>query len=79
MTCGLLFFQLMSLSLPDHWIKQFFKALVYLELQLNEEALKIYQDMEENGFCKSTYIVANIALAYDNMRGLLQALNILTS
>ena len=25
--------------------------------------------MEENGFHKSTYIVANIAVAYDNMRG----------
>ena len=65
----LLFFQLVSLSLPSHWIKQFFIALVYLELQLNEEALKIYQDMEENGFHQSTYIVAHIASAYHNMRG----------
>ncbi|XP_045189720.2 cell division cycle protein 23 homolog [Mercenaria mercenaria] len=66
---------LVSLSLPSHWIKQFFVALVYLELQLNEEALKIYQDMEENGFHKSTYIVAHIAAAYHNMRDVDAALN----
>ncbi|KAL4231898.1 Anaphase-promoting complex subunit 23 [Mactra antiquata] len=59
---------LLSLRLPSCWIKQFFIALVYLELQLNEESLKIYQDMEENGFHKSTYIVARIAVAKHNMR-----------
>ncbi|KAH3786295.1 cell division cycle protein 23 homolog isoform X1 [Dreissena polymorpha] len=59
---------LMSLSLPSHWMKQFFVALVYLELQLNEEALRIYQSMEENGLESSTYVVSNIAVAYHNMR-----------
>ncbi|WAR22047.1 CDC23-like protein, partial [Mya arenaria] len=52
---------LMSMSLPSTWMKQFFVAMVFLELQLNEEALKIYQDLEENGFEQSTYIVSNIA------------------
>lgn len=66
---------LMSLSLPDHWIKQFFIALMYLELQLNDEALKIYQDLQENGFHKSTYVVALIAVAYHNQRDVDAALN----
>ena len=30
---------------------------MYLELQLNDEALRIYQELEENGFHKSSYIV----------------------
>ena len=53
----LVYFQLLSLSLPNHWIKQFFLAQMYLELQLNDEALRIYQELEENSFHKSSYIV----------------------
>ena len=63
-------FQLLSLSLPSHWIKQFFLAQMYLELQLNDEALRIYQELEENGFHKSSYIVAQVAVAFHNMRGM---------
>ena len=66
----LVYFQLLSLSLPNHWIKQFFLAQMYLELQLNDEALRIYQELEENGFHKSSYIVAQVAVAFHNMRGM---------
>lgn len=66
---------LLSLSLPDHWIKQFFLAQMYLELQLNDEALRIYQELEENGFHKSSYIVAQVAVAFHNMRDVDSALN----
>lgn len=57
-----------SLSLPDSWIKDFFLAHAYLELQLNEEALAIYNMLRECGFAKSTYIMAQIAISYHNMR-----------
>lgn len=61
--------QLNSLSLPNVWIKEFFLAHAYLELQLNEEALTIYNTLRENGFSDSTYVMAQIAISYHNMRG----------
>ena len=63
------FFQLGSLSLPDHWMKQFFLAHTYLELQLNEEAFRVYTLLGEKGFGHSTYVMAQIAVAYHNLRG----------
>ncbi|XP_077980277.1 cell division cycle protein 23 homolog [Glandiceps talaboti] len=59
---------LMSLSLPTHWIKEFFLAHTYLELQMNEEALRRYNDLKEMGFYKSVYVKAEIAIATHNMR-----------
>lgn len=64
--------QLSSLSLPDHWVRQLFMAHAYLELQLNEEGLAIYQTFLATGFSKSNYIVSQIAVAYHNMRGRIQ-------
>ncbi|XP_041370912.1 cell division cycle protein 23 homolog [Gigantopelta aegis] len=64
---------LQSLQLPDHWSKQLFLAYVYLELQLNEEALKIYQQFLENGFAKCNYIVSQIAVCYHNKKEMDQA------
>ena len=46
---------------------------MYLELQLNDEALRIYQELEENGFHKSSYIVAQVAVAFHNMRGMVNS------
>ncbi|XP_071167407.1 cell division cycle protein 23 homolog [Mytilus edulis] len=59
---------LLSLSLPNHWMKNLFLGHMYLELQLNEEALKIYQGLVDGGFSKSTYIVSQMAVVYHNMR-----------
>ncbi|KAL5017186.1 hypothetical protein ScPMuIL_006775 [Solemya velum] len=67
---------LMSINLPDHWTKQFFLAHIYLELQLNEESLKIYQSLVDNGFAKSTYIVSQIAVVYHNIRDADQAVTV---
>uniref|UniRef100_A0A8W8J2G0 Cdc23 domain-containing protein n=1 Tax=Magallana gigas TaxID=29159 RepID=A0A8W8J2G0_MAGGI len=60
---------LLTLSLPNHWMKRFFLGHIYLELQLNEEGLKIYQHLMDKGFVKSSYIVSQVAMAYNNMRG----------
>lgn len=65
--------QLKSLSLPDCWVKDFFMAHMYTELQMIKEALQKYQSLIEAGFCKSTYIISQIAVAYHNIRGLLSS------
>lgn len=59
---------LLSLELPDHWIKHFFLGHTYLELQLNEEVLKTYEQLQKGPFQDSTYIMAQVAIAYHNMR-----------
>ena len=59
----------MSLPLPTHWVRSLFLAHVYLELQLHEEALEIYQSFMNVGFQKSNYLVAQVATAFHNMRG----------
>lgn len=66
--------QLKSLSLPDCWIKDFFMAHMYTELQMIKEALQKYQNLIEAGFSKSTYIISQIAVAYHNIRGLFSIL-----
>ena len=62
--------QLKSLSLPDCWIRDFFLAHMYTELQMIKEALQKYQSLIEAGFSKSTYVISQIAVAYHNIRGL---------
>ncbi|KAK7111014.1 cell division cycle protein 23 homolog [Littorina saxatilis] len=66
---------LVSLALPNHWVRQLFLAHVYLELQLHEEALEIYQTFINTGFHKSSYLVAQVATAYHNMRDVEQAVD----
>ena len=61
--------QLKSLSLPSCWIKDFFMAHIYTELQMIPGALQKYQSLIEAGFSKSTYIISQIAVAYHNIRG----------
>lgn len=63
-------FQLLSLSLPNHWIKHLFLAHMYSELQHTDEAFKIYQKFVDNGFANCTYIQAQIAIAHDNSRSM---------
>lgn len=61
--------QLSNLKLPDHWIKYFFIGYMYLELQMNEEAIDIYNFLKESGFATCSYLNAQIAIAYHNKRG----------
>lgn len=61
--------QLKPMVLPSTWMKEFFLAHIYTELQLIEEALQKYQNLIDAGFSKSTYIISQIAVAYHNVRG----------
>lgn len=49
------------LDLPEHWMKHFFLAHTYLELQLNEDALGIYFGLQARGLQDSTYILAQVS------------------
>jgi len=62
--------QLNELALPDHWMKYFFVAQVYLELQLNNDALRCYEKLRTSHFACSTYVMSQLAMAYHNIRGL---------
>ncbi|XP_075732642.1 uncharacterized protein LOC142775185 [Rhipicephalus microplus] len=59
---------LRSLVLPDHWMKQFFLGHTYLELQLCEEVLETYEQLQKGPFLESTYLMAQVAISYHNMR-----------
>lgn len=63
-----MYLQLMKLGLPDHWMKQFFLAHTYLDLQLSDQSAEIYSSLLENGFENSSYVTAQLAVAYDNMK-----------
>jgi anaphase-promoting complex subunit 8 len=63
-------FQLNSLILPDHWMKHFFLGHAFLEQQLNDDALDIYFALQQQGFEKSTYLIAQTAIAFHNRRGI---------
>ncbi|XP_033907655.2 cell division cycle protein 23 homolog [Acipenser ruthenus] len=66
---------LKSMSFPDTWMKDFFLAHIYTEMQMIEEALQKYQSLINVGFSKSTYIISQIAVAYHNIRDIDKALS----
>lgn len=60
--------QLMSLNLPNHWMKPIFIAHAHIELFLNDKGLKMFEELQMAGFKKCTYITAQTAIAYHNKR-----------
>ena len=64
-----LFSQLQSLSLPSHWITQFFQAHVAIDLQSYEEGLERYSNLSQAGFSENKYILLQTALAQYHARG----------
>ncbi|KAI2798991.1 Anaphase-promoting complex subunit 23 [Blomia tropicalis] len=65
--------QFSKLKLPNHWLKNFFIASVYLELQLNENALSIYTDLL-NTFVDNNYLRSQLAKVKYNLREVEQAI-----
>lgn len=60
-------YQVITLHLPNHWIKYFFLAASYVEMQSNEEALTIYNDLLrtfENNYIRSQMAILNNNLRY---------------
>ncbi|KAL1458494.1 hypothetical protein WDU94_008640 [Cyamophila willieti] len=60
--------QLKSLSLPDHWMKQFFLAKVYMGLHMNDEAEGIYTTMRVQGLAPSYYILTQLGVLRHDKR-----------
>ncbi|PIK54004.1 putative cell division cycle protein 23-like isoform X2 [Apostichopus japonicus] len=69
--------KLNSIQLPNHWMRQFFYAHTCLELQLNEDALKLYTQLCDAGLSENTYIISQMAVAHDNLRAVDEAVEIL--
>lgn len=65
--------KLAQLKLPDHWCRHIFLAHTYLELQQNDQAVEIYFGLCKAGLAESTYIMAQVAIAFHNMRQVDQA------
>lgn len=65
--------RLAALELPDHWCRHIFLAHTYLELQQNDQAVEIYFGLSRAGLSESTYIMAQVAIAFHNMRQVDQA------
>jgi len=55
-------------ALPESWMKYFFLGHIYLELHMNERAIRIYQLLQQKGFYNSHYIKSQIAIAYHNVQ-----------
>lgn len=68
--------KLMNLKLPNHWMKHFFIAHTLIELFLNNEGLKYYEELQQIGFRKCVYITTQTALAYQNKREVERAIEI---
>lgn len=66
--------KLESLYLPEHWMKYFFMAHMYLELQLIDEGLALYCQLQSMGFQKNGYVLAQTAIAVHYRRGELRNL-----
>lgn len=60
--------KLNNLNLPNHWMKHLFIGHTLIELFLNDECLKIFDDLQIAGFKKCVYIISQMAIAYHNKR-----------
>jgi len=54
-------------KLKEHWMKDFFIAHIFLELQRNNESLSIYENLA-TVFPHSSYVLAQTAMANYNLR-----------
>ncbi|XP_055920521.1 cell division cycle protein 23 homolog [Eupeodes corollae] len=68
--------KIIALNLPNHWMKQIFLAHAYIELYLNYEGLKQYENLRAAGFQNCIYITSQMALAYHNKREVDKAIEV---
>ncbi|XP_022914090.1 cell division cycle protein 23 homolog isoform X2 [Onthophagus taurus] len=62
--------KLMSMTFANHWMKPFFLAFAYLEHLCNDESLEIYCNLHDQGFHKSSFLMAQTAIVHHNRREL---------
>lgn len=68
--------KMLTLNLPNHWMKHFFLAHAYIELYLNYEGLKQYENLRAVGFQNCIYITSQMALAFHNKREVDKAIEV---
>ncbi|XP_011178435.1 cell division cycle protein 23 homolog [Zeugodacus cucurbitae] len=68
--------KMLSLNFGGHWMRHFFVAHSYIEMYLNDEGLKAYEDLQHAGFRKSVYVTSQMAQAYHNKRDVDRAIEI---
>lgn len=60
--------RLYRLAVPQHWMRHIFYAHTLVELALNDEGIKMYEDLEAAGF-SCFYTTSQLAIAYLSNRG----------
>uniref|UniRef100_A0A182PJI1 Cyclosome subunit 8 n=1 Tax=Anopheles epiroticus TaxID=199890 RepID=A0A182PJI1_9DIPT len=65
-----------SLELPNHWMKSIFEGYAYIELFQNDEGIKIFENLQKNGFGKCIFIPTLLAIAYSNKRDVDRSIDI---
>lgn len=68
--------KLYALKLPNHWMKTIFIGQSLVELFLNDEGMKQFEDLQSAGFKNCNYIITQMALAYHNKRDVDKAIEI---
>ncbi|XP_067625055.1 cell division cycle protein 23 homolog [Eurosta solidaginis] len=68
--------RMLSFNFGGHWMRHFFVAHSYIEMYLNDEALKAYEDLQQAGFRKCVYVTSQMAIAYHNKRDVDRAIEI---
>ena len=68
---------MLDMDLPQHWMKDFFRAQTHVDLINAEEALIIYDQLKTAGFEKSFHIKTQEAIAHHNRREFDEAIVIL--
>ncbi|XP_073827165.1 cell division cycle protein 23 [Musca autumnalis] len=68
--------KLQTMHFGGHWMRYFFIAHTYIEMYLNDESLKAYEELQAAGFRKCVYVTSQMALAYHNKRDVDKAIEI---
>lgn len=69
------FSKLENTELPNHWIKHLFLASVYTDLQLNEKAAFLYEDLLET-FTDNNFLKSQLATIKYNLRDVDKAISL---
>lgn len=62
--------KLMSLNFPSHWMKPIFMARTLVQLSLNDEGFKMFEDLQAAGFKDCVFITSQMAIANHNKRSI---------
>lgn len=56
--------EILSVNLPDHWMKKVFIAHAHYKLLFYNKAVTLYTELTQNGFVNSTFIMAQLGKSF---------------